>query len=228
MACPRDAHRHHCRARLHGLPARDGERLGGDRRLRRGHRGQAGPAPALGLRRLRPRRAGRPGVRSLTGDLPRRFMGNMSSMTLASGFEPDVAIAAAAEIAVGSSLKLKEGETVLIVTNPAREALEIAAAMYDASVAAGAQARPRRAGRQDADGLRRGSGDRGLRVQARRLHIPIGGKAGQGPRGTSDSLRMGRRPNTTTYSTTSSTAPRRCGPSGRPASRGPCSRRLCP
>ena len=60
-------------------------------------------------------------------------------MTLASGFEPDGAIAAAAEIAVGSSLKLKEGETVLIVTNPAREVLEIAAAMYDASVAAGAK-----------------------------------------------------------------------------------------
>ena len=66
-------------------------------------------------------------------------MGNMSSMTLASGFEPDGAIAAAAAIAVGSSLKLKKGETVLIVTNPAREVIEIAAAMYDAAAAVGAK-----------------------------------------------------------------------------------------
>jgi len=60
-------------------------------------------------------------------------------MTEASGFEPRDSIAAAADIAVGASLRVKKGETVLIVTNPERELLEIAAAIYDAAVAAGAR-----------------------------------------------------------------------------------------
>ena len=60
-------------------------------------------------------------------------------MTQASGFEPQDSIAAAADIAVRASLQVKKGETVLIVTNPERELLEIAAAIYDAAVAAGAR-----------------------------------------------------------------------------------------
>ena len=81
-------------------------------------------------------------------DLDRAFgsalYGRMSSMTTAIRFEradagTEEGVAAAAEIAVGSSLKLAKGETILIVTNPEREVLEIAAAIYDASVAAGAK-----------------------------------------------------------------------------------------
>jgi leucyl aminopeptidase (aminopeptidase T) len=63
----------------------------------------------------------------------------MTSMTQASGFEPQDSIAAAADIAVRASLQVKKGETVLIVTNPHRELVEIAAAIYDAAVAAGAR-----------------------------------------------------------------------------------------
>ncbi len=48
--------------------------------------------------------------------------------------------AASAKIAVASSLKLKDGESILIATNPEREQFEIAAAIYDAAAAAGARA----------------------------------------------------------------------------------------
>jgi aminopeptidase len=67
-------------------------------------------------------------------------MTTTTSMARASGFESDAAIEAAASIAVGSSLRLKEGETILIVTNPQREVLGIAAAIFDAAVQAGAKA----------------------------------------------------------------------------------------
>jgi aminopeptidase len=63
----------------------------------------------------------------------------MSSLIGASGFKPDASLAAAARIAVESSLKLREGETFLIVTNPEREVLEIASSLYDAAAAAGAK-----------------------------------------------------------------------------------------
>jgi leucyl aminopeptidase (aminopeptidase T) len=60
--------------------------------------------------------------------------GDRSSASLAAS------LAEAAKIAVSSSLKLKEGESLLIVTNPEREVLEIAAALYDAAAALGARA----------------------------------------------------------------------------------------
>ena len=61
-------------------------------------------------------------------------------MTQASGFEPDAPLLDAARTAVTVSLRLREGETVLIVSNPERESLEIASAMYDAAAQAGAKA----------------------------------------------------------------------------------------
>jgi aminopeptidase len=63
----------------------------------------------------------------------------MTSMTEASGFAPDADLLEAARIAAAISLKLREGEAVLIVANPERESFAIAAAMYDAVVAAGAR-----------------------------------------------------------------------------------------
>jgi leucyl aminopeptidase (aminopeptidase T) len=63
----------------------------------------------------------------------------MITMTEASGLAPDAALLKAARFAAATSLKLREGETLLIVANPERESLEIAAAMYDAAVAAGAR-----------------------------------------------------------------------------------------
>jgi leucyl aminopeptidase (aminopeptidase T) len=62
----------------------------------------------------------------------------MNGIRHASGYAPDAALEAAAKIAVESSLKLQEGETFLIVANPEREALEIAASLYDAAAEAGA------------------------------------------------------------------------------------------
>ncbi|MGA2548283.1 MAG: aminopeptidase [Rectinemataceae bacterium] len=63
----------------------------------------------------------------------------MTSMTEASDFAPDAALLEAARIAATISLKLREGEAVLIVANPERESFAIASAMYDAAVAAGAR-----------------------------------------------------------------------------------------
>ncbi len=63
----------------------------------------------------------------------------MTSMSDASGFGTYPGLTEAARIAVASSLRLREGETVLIVANPERESLEIASAMYDAAAAAGAK-----------------------------------------------------------------------------------------
>ena len=64
----------------------------------------------------------------------------MTTLTEASGFQPDAALLEAARIAAVTSLKLRDGEAVLIVANPERESLEIASAMYDAATAAGARA----------------------------------------------------------------------------------------
>jgi len=63
----------------------------------------------------------------------------MSGMIGASGFAPDATLERAARIAVDSSLKLREGESFLIVTNPERDVLEIACSLYDAAIAAGAK-----------------------------------------------------------------------------------------
>jgi len=62
----------------------------------------------------------------------------MREMSLSSGFEPDESIRRAAKVVIASSLGLREGETLLIVTNPKRELLEIAASLYDEAEAAGA------------------------------------------------------------------------------------------
>jgi leucyl aminopeptidase (aminopeptidase T) len=64
-------------------------------------------------------------------------MERMTTLTEASAFGADARLAEAARIAISSSLKLQEGETALIVANPERECLEIAAALYDAAVSAG-------------------------------------------------------------------------------------------
>jgi aminopeptidase len=63
----------------------------------------------------------------------------MHEMTQASGFATEPGLEAAAKVAIVSSLKLAEGESLLIVTNPEREVLEISAALYDAAVAVGAK-----------------------------------------------------------------------------------------
>jgi aminopeptidase len=71
----------------------------------------------------------------------------MSSLYASSGFASEdkspaslsASLAEAAKVAVSSSLGLKEGESFLIVTNPDREVLEIAAALYDAAAAVGAK-----------------------------------------------------------------------------------------
>ena len=56
------------------------------------------------------------------------------------GFAANQELAQAARIAVTSVVRLREGESLLIVTNPERQALEIAGAVYDAAQAAGARA----------------------------------------------------------------------------------------
>jgi leucyl aminopeptidase (aminopeptidase T) len=62
----------------------------------------------------------------------------MKESASAFGFAPDESIRAAAKVAVESSLRLREGETFLIVANPERELLEIASALYDEAAALGA------------------------------------------------------------------------------------------
>jgi aminopeptidase len=62
----------------------------------------------------------------------------MNELSLASGFEPEGSLRAAAKVAVGSSLGLKKDETFLIVTNPSKELLEISSALYDEARAVGA------------------------------------------------------------------------------------------
>src|SRR5512145_360922 len=62
----------------------------------------------------------------------------MQNLLAAAGMEADGAVAAAARIAVEKSLRLRSGETFLIVTNPEREVLELAFAAYDAAQAVGA------------------------------------------------------------------------------------------
>jgi aminopeptidase len=64
----------------------------------------------------------------------------MSSMIEAYGFASQPALARAAEIAVSSVLELREGETLLIVANPRRDALEISSALFDAATVVGARA----------------------------------------------------------------------------------------
>jgi len=61
-------------------------------------------------------------------------------MTGAYGFDTNAALEVAARTAVTTVLALQPGEAVVIVTNPVREVLEIAAAVYDAAVAAQARA----------------------------------------------------------------------------------------
>jgi len=63
----------------------------------------------------------------------------MESMKSAAAYADDAGLAAAAEIALRSSLKVQEGEKLLIVANPEREVLEIASALYDAAAALGAR-----------------------------------------------------------------------------------------
>ncbi|MGO8695655.1 MAG: aminopeptidase [Rectinemataceae bacterium] len=62
----------------------------------------------------------------------------MSILCEAASFERDPALAAAADVAVRGSLRVQAGEKFLIITNPEREVFEIASALYDAAVAAGA------------------------------------------------------------------------------------------
>jgi len=63
----------------------------------------------------------------------------MSNMIQASGFASDAPLEAAARVAIDSSLKLSEGESLLIVANPERDALEISYALFDAAAAIGAK-----------------------------------------------------------------------------------------
>jgi leucyl aminopeptidase (aminopeptidase T) len=64
----------------------------------------------------------------------------MQNLLSAAGMTADDGIAAAAKVAVEKSLGLRAGETLLIVTNPEREVLELAFAVYDAAAAVGASA----------------------------------------------------------------------------------------
>ncbi len=63
----------------------------------------------------------------------------MDSLSAAAAFARDRSLAEAAEIALRESVRAQAGEKILIVTNPAREVLEISAALYDAALAAGAR-----------------------------------------------------------------------------------------
>ena len=74
---------------------------------------------------------------SLTGEASGLLIERMTTLTEASAFVADARLAEAARIAISSSLKLREGETILIVANPERESFETAAALYDAAVTAG-------------------------------------------------------------------------------------------
>ena len=63
----------------------------------------------------------------------------MSTLREAASFERDPELSEAADVAIRTSLRVQAGEKVLIVTNPEREVLEIASALYDSAVAAGAR-----------------------------------------------------------------------------------------
>jgi aminopeptidase len=63
----------------------------------------------------------------------------MESMKSAAAYPDDADVAAAAEIALRSSLRIQAGEKVLIVTNPEREVFEIASALFDAAARLGAR-----------------------------------------------------------------------------------------
>jgi len=75
---------------------------------------------------------------SLTGSPRELFMEAMSTLCKAASFEHDPALASAADVAVRGSLRVQAGEKFLIITNPEREVLEVASALYDSAVAAGA------------------------------------------------------------------------------------------
>jgi aminopeptidase len=62
----------------------------------------------------------------------------MQDLLGSAGMPAEPSIAAAAKVAVEKSLGLRAGETLLIVTNPDREVLELAFAVYDAAQAVGA------------------------------------------------------------------------------------------
>lgn len=62
----------------------------------------------------------------------------MQNLLGAAGMAAEDSVAAAARVAVEKSLRLRAGETLLIVTNPEREVLELAFAVYDAAASAGA------------------------------------------------------------------------------------------
>ncbi|MDA8426711.1 MAG: aminopeptidase [Treponema sp.] len=64
----------------------------------------------------------------------------MSTLCEAASFERDPELASAADVAVRGSLRVQAGEKFLIITNPEREVLEVASALYDSAVAAGARA----------------------------------------------------------------------------------------
>jgi leucyl aminopeptidase (aminopeptidase T) len=63
----------------------------------------------------------------------------MNDLARAAGYGPDAPLEVAAMKAVKSALRLREGETFLIVTNPDREVLEIAASLFDAAASLGAK-----------------------------------------------------------------------------------------
>jgi len=62
----------------------------------------------------------------------------MRSLSEAAAFPASEELAAAASVALRESLAVQAGEKVLIVTNPSREVLEIACALYDAAAGIGA------------------------------------------------------------------------------------------
>jgi aminopeptidase len=62
----------------------------------------------------------------------------MKDIYSTAGVEPDESIRKAAKVVIGSSLRLKRGETFLIVANPERELMEISLSLYDEAAAVGA------------------------------------------------------------------------------------------
>ncbi|HTX74300.1 MAG TPA: aminopeptidase [Rectinemataceae bacterium] len=64
----------------------------------------------------------------------------MSTLCEAASFGSDPDLMRAADTAVKTSLRVQPGEKVLIITNPRREVLEIASAIYDSAISAGARA----------------------------------------------------------------------------------------
>jgi leucyl aminopeptidase (aminopeptidase T) len=90
--------------------------------------------------RAAPRKIARYRAASLTGEPIEHLIEVMSTLCEAASFERDPALAAAADVAVRESLRVQTGEKLLIITNPEREVFEIASALYDSAVAAGARA----------------------------------------------------------------------------------------